>query len=257
MLQPKDSLDRLDIAKRLKKLVKITDDLENLSPHSFFSDSEPHNDGSYEITTLASWESHLERELKDFSANYDQVMRELYVEGNFKSIYGMGNHVLRQHDPAGVAASEQRIIEKNERILLYQKKLLQEWADELTDKAQPKKEFHDQGAIAYELTYVNQSLKINGVEIAKTQFDNVNDLVIDHLMKHPNQKFSKDLLSKALQINIKKPLRNIVSEIGFKKDKRIFVDVGKGKIMLNNPITYKMLSEFGIQTIDDIPLLPI
>jgi len=249
MFQPKESLDRLDIAKRLKKLVKTADDLEKLSPHSFFLDSEPYNDGSYEITTLADWESRLRRELKDCSVNYKQVMRELYDKGNFKEIYGMGNHIRKNFDPAGVAASEQRIIEKNERILIHQKKLFLRWVDELTGEVQPD---GDQDAIAYELTYINQRLKINGIEIAKPQFNGVNDLVMEYLMKHPNQRFDKDAIAKAIQTKIKKPLRNIVSELGFKGNKRIFIDAGKAGIMLRNPITYKMLNELKLQHIDEI-----
>jgi hypothetical protein len=135
MLQPKNSLNRLDVAKCLANLAKVADRLAKLSPSSLFNASWQDNPDPKKITTLEGWKSHLKTGLKACLKNHEEAEEELYAEGHFQHFSLMISSARRtfMNDSVGAATEEQAIFQKNDRILNFQKRLLRQWTKEMRD----------------------------------------------------------------------------------------------------------------------------
>jgi len=111
-------------------------------------------------------------------------------------------------------------------------------------KGKEEKRLTEPESIVYEVKYLGRKILINDFLLSQQDFNKENEMVFSHLYQNPNKTFSLSELKKKLNINIKKSLKDIVKDLGFKGDfKKIFFEVVKTKIMFKNPIKRKDLEE--------------
>lgn len=105
--------------------------------------------------------------------------------------------------------------------------------------------------IVYKITFtIAREILLNGVQIAKPDFESENDIVFDYLYKHPNRKIELAEIEKEIGQGMTKTLHKTVENLGFSGDlKTAFFQVSKTSIYFRNPVTKTDLGELNIRTI--------
>ena len=76
--------------------------------------------------------------------------------------------------------------------------------------------------VQYEVSYERRAIRINGILLSKPNYDSENEQVFEYIYKNPGRKISLEEIERELNRPIKKRLNDIVRDIGFKGDLRIF-----------------------------------
>lgn len=106
--------------------------------------------------------------------------------------------------------------------------------------------------IAYEVKYSEKSreILINNFLLAKPDFNSENEVVFSYLNKNANRTVSTDELEKQVGGKLKKPIHNILRDLGFTgKFAKAFFSASKNGVVFRNPITYQDLKDLGIERI--------
>ncbi len=102
-----------------------------------------------------------------------------------------------------------------------------------------KKELQDE--LLYKITYSDHSreIKLNGITIARPDFESENDRFFNYLYNNPNRSVTKTEIEKAIQQTLKKSSSDILKDLGFTNNIRkiFFPGVTKMKVKFNNPIS--------------------
>jgi len=95
--------------------------------------------------------------------------------------------------------------------------------------------------ILYEVTYSTHTreVKINNIQIAKTEFDSENDNVFAYIYRNPNRLITLEEIEKGVRTKLKKRLVDIIRDLGFTADLKtvFFPAVKKDSVKFINPIT--------------------
>ena len=93
--------------------------------------------------------------------------------------------------------------------------------------------------ILYEVTFKNQEVRLNGLRLSRPNFNSENELVFDYLYKNPNRRIELPEIEAGIKRPIIKRLREIVRDLGFRKDLKemFFPGISKTAIKFINPIT--------------------
>jgi len=91
----------------------------------------------------------------------------------------------------------------------------------------------------FEATFENREVKINGFRLSRPNFNSENEVVFDYLFRNPNRKIEISEIEAAVGRPLSKRLREIVRDLGFRKELReiFFPDISKSAIRFVNPIT--------------------
>jgi hypothetical protein len=118
--------------------------------------------------------------------------------------------------------------------------------------AEPKPIVKEQRDVpVYEIKYTTaREILLNGICLAKPDFNSENDNFFQYVFNRPNQKISIEELKKAVGGDLKKDPHKILQNLGFKGGvRKAFFDVSKDTICFRNPLRKKDLEDLQIDYI--------
>lgn len=102
-----------------------------------------------------------------------------------------------------------------------------------------KKELQEE--LLYKITYSDHSreIKLNGITIARPDFESENDRFFNYIYNNPNRSITKTEIENSIQGKLKKNNSDILKDLGFTNNIRkiFFPGATKTKVKFNNPIT--------------------
>lgn len=101
---------------------------------------------------------------------------------------------------------------------------------------------------AYFITVSNNKVILNNSFILSTpNFDSENANFIEYIIEHQNEKLSRIDVEREMKIKLKKSLKQIVQDLGFKGElKKLFFNISKIAVRFKNYVPQSHLIEIGI-----------
>lgn len=118
---------------------------------------------------------------------------------------------------------------------------------EKKDAPQPQKTIKID--VRYEVVFSKQrEIMVNGIVIARPDFNSENEVVFWFLYENPNKKHTRQDIEKVIGRQLTKTLHKIIENLGFRNDfRKAFFDVSKNSILFRNPLKQEDLEALGIQ----------
>lgn len=107
-------------------------------------------------------------------------------------------------------------------------------------------------SILYEITFTTRRIMLNGILVAKPDFNSENELFFDFVFKQPWERIKVTDIEKELNIKLKKPIARILADLKFTGEMKaiFFPNTSSTAVEFRNPISKGFHSDNNLPCID-------